>query len=1024
MKSASVRCLALLLGGLAAAGTSFAQGTSNATISGVVKDTSGGVLPGVTVEAASPVLTEGTRAAVSDERGEYRILELRPGTYTVTFTLAGFNTLKRDNIQLPPSFTATVNGDLSVGAMQETVTVSGGAPLIDTQNMTQQKVISREVLDAVPTAKSALGIAALMPSVVEPPNAQDVGGSKGERSVRITVHGSKTIDSRQLQDGMRYNALTPGIGAPFNATSLEGTGRGYYVNPLGAQEIIIDVGTMGSSEYEYGGAQVNAIKKDGGSVFSGSFFVGGTGHSLQANNLTRELQDLGLTSVNTVRQVYDFNGTVSGPIVKNRVWVLADARRWGTQTSAANLYADANLGARAVASSAASWLYAPSLSHPIYPSEIDKAAGVRLTYQATGSNKLTFSYDTQKNFQDQLTGQLETGTIKNEANGGYCQRQDLTQATWSHPASRFLVDGGVTVSRFNFSQFGEDLFLSDYVRCGGGNPENVSINDTTLGYTYNGSGSRALSLSHQTNGRFSVSYVAGDHQIKTGMFWMWGLGGGHRTYTTRGPEQVSGLPVAYTFNNGTPTSLTQFAAPILTIDQLNPDLGIFVQDQWRYKHLTMNGGLRFDWVRESVPAISIGAGPLVPARSFAPVSDVPNWKDVNPRIGIAWNVFGDGKTAVKGGINRYVQSATTGIANQFDPANASVNSVTRSWTDTNRNFLPDCNLTVLTLNGECGPVSNLNFGSFVPATTPDPGWITGWGKRPYNWQVALSADRQIGGSTRVSLGFYRTWYGNFIVLDNTLVTPDDYSPYCVTAPSDSRLPSSISSQPICGLFDINPNKFGQVNNVATLASNYGKQTEVYHGMDASFATRIGAKGTVAGGWNIGNALQTGTTAGGASSASTNNCFVVDSPQQLYQCRVDVPYQNRFKVNGSYPLPSDFQFAAVFQSNPGPTYNANATFTNAQVAPALGRPLSGGVRTVTVNLVSPLSQFGPRIHQFDVRLSKIVRLGGRRLQANVDLYNVFNASSVVNFNSTFGSLWLQPTQILDARLFKFSAQIDF
>ena len=119
-----------------------------------------------------------------------------------------------------------------------------------------------------------------------------------------------------------------------------------------------------------------------------------------------------------------------------------------------------------------------------------------------------------------------------------------------------------------------------------------------------------------------------------------------------------------------------------------------------------------------------------------------------------------------------------------------------------------------------------------------------------------------------------------------------------------------------------------------------------------------------------------------------------------------------------------RIAAVFQSNPGPTYNANATFTTAQVAPTLGRPLSGGVRTVTVNLVSPFSQFGPRINQFDVRLSKIVRLGGRRLQANVDLYNVFNASSVVNFNSTFGSLWLQPTQILDARLFKFSAQIDF
>src|SRR6266571_2931129 len=224
-----------------------AQGTSAGAIAGTARDTSGAVLPGVTVEASSPALIEKIRTTITDEKGEYKIIEVRPGTYTVTFTLPGFNTFKRDGLELTPNFTVTINAVLAVGAIQETVTVSGTTPLIDTQNVTQQRTFSRELLDAVPTAKSMLGIASLMPSVVEPPNAQDVGGSKGERSVRLSVHGSKTYDSWLLQDGMRYNALTPGIGAPFNATSLEGTGRGYYVNPLGAQEIIIDVGTMGSS---------------------------------------------------------------------------------------------------------------------------------------------------------------------------------------------------------------------------------------------------------------------------------------------------------------------------------------------------------------------------------------------------------------------------------------------------------------------------------------------------------------------------------------------------------------------------------------------------------------------------------------------------------------------------------------------------------------------------------------------------------------------------------------------------------
>lgn len=222
---------------------SMAQGTSAASITGVVRDESGGVLPGVTIELSSPVLIEKVRSTVSDSDGAYRIAELRPGTFVVTFSLQGFSALRREGIELSPSFTATINVVLKVGSLQETITVSGQTPLIDTSTLTQQKTITRELLTAVPTSQSALGIASLMPSVVQPPNAQDVGGSMGERSVRISIHGSKTSDARLRQEGMVYNALTPG--GNFGTTGLEGTGRGYYVNPLAASEIVIDAGTNG-----------------------------------------------------------------------------------------------------------------------------------------------------------------------------------------------------------------------------------------------------------------------------------------------------------------------------------------------------------------------------------------------------------------------------------------------------------------------------------------------------------------------------------------------------------------------------------------------------------------------------------------------------------------------------------------------------------------------------------------------------------------------------------------------------------
>ncbi len=885
----------------------------------------------MTVEAASPALIERVRATVSNDRGEYRLPELRPGTYAVTFTLPGFATFKRDGLELRTNFTAQIDAELTVSQLQETITVSGATPLVDVQSATQQRTVTREVMDTVPTAKSVLGIAALIPAVVEPPNAQDVGGSKGERSVRISVHGGKTFDSRLLQDGMRYNALTPGIGAPnattpstpvspapvFQAT-LEGTGRGYYINPLAVDEVLVDLGTMGSAQYSLGGAQVNSIPRSGGSRFTGSLFLGGTSSGLQSNNLDDELRSQGLTSINSVKKVYDVNGAIGGPLLRERLWFFASARGWGTTTGVANLYADANTN---------DFIYTPDLSRPIEPDEIDKAVGGRLTFQASLKDKFMFSWDKQRNFQDQLTGQLETGTIKNEANQGYCQRHQVMQGTWSRPqSSSMLFDAGVTVSKFNFQSFGSDLFLSDYDGCGGQLVDNVSINDVGLGYTYNGvAAGRGLSLSHQTNGRFNVSFVTSRHTIKTGVFWMYGLGGGQRAYNVRGPAQVNGLPVTYTFLNGRPTQLTQFISPNLQVDQLNPDLALYAQDQWRLGRFTVSAGLRFEWLRESVAASSVQAGALVAAQSFPAIKNVPNWKDLNPRFGIVWDPAGDAKTAIKFGINRYVSSNTTGLANLFDPFGPgnSLGSTGRTWNDANGNFLPECDLTLRTANGECGAMLNANFGTNTPSYRADPDWVTGFGNRPYNWQTSVTIDREILPYLVVNAGYYRTWYGNFMVIDNQLVTPGDFSPYCVTAPTDTRL--ALSGQQLCGLYDINPNRVGQIDNLVTRAGNYGEQREVYNGVDVNFQLRLQDKATLGGGWNIGNAVQLGTVAGGNASASTNSCYVIDSPQQLFNCEVNVPYQSRIKINGSVHVPLGIQVAAVAQSNPGANYTANLAY---------------------------------------------------------------------------------------------------
>src|SRR5581483_8617064 len=228
-----------------------AQGTSAGSISGVVTDNSGGVLADVAIDVSSPALIEKVRTITTNDRGEYRIVELRPGTYTVTFTRQGFASFRREGIELRSNFAAEVNVELRVGALQEQVTVSGSSPLVDAQNVARETVISKALLDTVPTAKNLLSFYALTPAAVTPTNAQDVGGSQGETTARVSVHGSKQGDTKMMLDGMSFNTFEG-----------EGSQRTFYVNALTAEEVVVDSPSGSTSaEYTSNGVIVNVIPK-------------------------------------------------------------------------------------------------------------------------------------------------------------------------------------------------------------------------------------------------------------------------------------------------------------------------------------------------------------------------------------------------------------------------------------------------------------------------------------------------------------------------------------------------------------------------------------------------------------------------------------------------------------------------------------------------------------------------------------------------------------------------------------------
>lgn len=993
--------LIMLVAGLCVSATrAGAQGAGG--IAGVVRDPSGAVMPGVTVEAASPALIEKVRSVVSDGEGQYKIIDLRPGTYTVTFTLQGFSTVKREGIEISAGFTATVNADLRVGGLEETITVSGQSPVVDTQNVVQQKVITREILDAVPTSRS--NYAALTPGASR---STDVGGSNGTDSgSTFTIHGSRGGDVRRLIDGMRWNSM-----------EAANAGTGFYFDPTGAEEIAIQLGGN-SPEFELGGVQVNLVPKAGSNRFNGYFYAGYTNNSLNSTAVPDDLKARGLPTIGAVDYVYDYSGSVGGPIMKDKLWFFSAQRWWGNSSFVPNDYYNVNTAA---------WLYVPDLSRPAVNDNTNRHHNARFSWQIDPRDKLNLSWDLESNCvcHGALTAAAAPeGTYR----WNFGPPNYILQGTWSHPhTNKLLFEAGATSLIFQYVGLPTETLPE-------GAANQISVLDVSKNFRYRSNGgfynfgTYGHKVTDQSNQRFAMSYVTGTHNFKAGVQTMEGW---------RRHEQAPPGSLEYYFNGATPIQIIQYATPNIEKERLKMDLGLFAQDQWTIRKLTLNLGVRYDYLNAFAEATDLPPGPFVPARNFPAIYCLPCWKDINPRFGAAYDLFGNGKTAIKGAIGRYVAGQAVDIASALHPVNASVYSVSRNWNDANHDYHPDCDLTDIYANGECGQVSDLNFGQNNPhAIQYANDVLNGWGVRGYNWQANVSLQHELYPGVGLNIAYFRTWYGNFTVTTNTALTPADFSAYCVTAPTDPRIPGG-GGYPVCGNFDVSPAKFGQAQTLVELASKYGNQTEVYNGIDLTITARI-KKLLVTGGMNTGR-------------TETNDCAVVMSNPQVTAtvqgvndttprspafCDLVSPWhgQTQVKVAAIYTFPWTIQTSATMQSYPGQPQLGSFVYSNAQILPSLGRNLASCGTSVTCNGTSTVTfeptyaAFENRYQQFDIRFAKDVKVSKTHVQGIVDLFNAFNARPVLalttRYSGTTGGSFLSPTSTLVGRLVKFSAQINF
>lgn len=659
----------------------------------------------------------------------------------------------------------------------------------------------------------------------------------------------------------------------------------------------------------------------------------------------------------------------------------------------------------------ASWIYSPDLNRQAVDESWGRDVGVRLTWQATRRNKVTAYYD----YNDLCHCTFTTGRGTSPEASTYLIAHNRTyQMTWSAPVTnKLLFEAGASSA----PQPQDFLAQSDVVA--------PRVNDIGLGVNIRARNSVMLVDTTNWSYRGAMSYVTGSHAVKVGFTLLYGA------YRTEMPSFLGN--VNYTTVNGVPNQVTYLGNPIFSDNRIRPNLGIYAQDQWTLKRLTVNAGARFDSFRSDYAEQRVPPTQYVRVERAFPAAEAVRWKDLSPRLGVSLDLFGNGKTAVKASVNRFVLQEGTTRASTINPISSN-NSDARRWTDLNNDYVVQGDPYTPAANDELGPSTNLNFGRPVLAVRYDPEWAQGFGIRPYQWEFSTGIQHELISRVSVNAGYFHRTYGNFAVTANTAIAATDYSPYCVTTPANPRLPAG-GGQQICGLFDVNPAVVGRTSLLWTLADNYGGQSEDWNGFDLTVNARLARL-----------LLQGGLSSG--KTVSDNCSIVTRSPQVTLPvvlggiatsgvgyshefCHVETPFLTQAKLLGSVRLPAEFQVAATYQDLPGPQIVANAVFTSAQVASSLGRPLSSAA-TVTANIVKPGTLYGERLRQIDFRLSKQLTAGRTRLQLMVDLYNALNASPVLVLNNTYGvttgslngASWQVPQGILPARVIKFGVQANF
>jgi outer membrane receptor protein involved in Fe transport len=909
---------------------SAAQSTTSAIV-GSARDESGGALPGVTVEVTSPALIERQKSAVTGDDGRYQLVDLRPGEYTVTFTLPGFQTVREEGVALSASFTATVNAALPVGQHEEQVTVRGSSSAVDVRSGTSERPLHQELLEGIPVGRIPNVAVLLVPGAVTA--RPDVGGSETGQTAGVSIHGAQTRDLVWNTDGLDMTSNTASGGV-----------SGQYPNQGAYQEVVVQTRAL-PAEVGAGGVSVNMITKDGGNRFRGELFGTYTSQALQANNVSADQELRGLTAPSATDVFYDVNAGLGGPVLRDRLWFFASARRFRVDRFEANTFN-------------------PDGSQALDENLIWNTSG-KVTWQVNRANRISSFADYNYKIRDH---RRQTSTayqfVSPEASYNSPLWGPVANVKWTSTArSNLLIDAGFSWYYVPWSlDYQPDL-------APGALPRNDIARSTLTGAP---PPSMVRATQERRTWSGAVSWLPrwkGEHNVRAGVNVQ------HAPYGQVFDSLGHGDLVAR-YRNGVPDSVTVYNTPVRTsLDQV--ELAVFLQDSWTIaSRLTLNAGVRYERLTGGLDEQAAPAGQFVPARTFGAQSRLIEWHNVVPRFSLAYDVRGDGRTALKVSASQYTQRQGSQLVDQFNPMRQ--NTEVRGWIDRNNDLVPQLD--------EIGPGQGaLDRGATVK--------ISDGLRRPTQWEATASLEHQLANDLAVSVSYFYRDYDDLTSVVNLALSPADYEPLVITNPLDGS-PFTIYNQTAASL--------GRVDNRLVNSDALG---QTYHGAEVTFNRRFRQNLTLFGGVTVGwNKAQT--------SASTNpNDRINTDGYDLLDTRVIV------NTSGAYRLPWSLNLSGHLAYYTGQPLRRIYTVTRT-IVPTL-RQASQDVLLVPTGDVRK-----PNQTLLDLRLGRQFNSGGLTWEPLLEIYNLTNENASVTEVETVGPALGRISRNIDARLVRLGLKVSF